>query len=234
MNKSLKETLTELKLDQAELEKLSKLSERRKIKDLLTLEAAKIATQLQKLEEEATQIEAGGENVSKPVSVVVPQRKSYEVKLNEYAWGQSKTNVTFYVNLPKVETIPKENVTCTFQPQSLELRIRGLENKDYLFVINKLLHAIDPEKSSIVIKTDSIKILAAKVDQTQTWSHVTLLEQRASEAKKFKTPGDGDSSGDGTQGLVDIMRDMYNQGDDEMKRTIAKAWAESQSKGPAF
>lgn len=26
----------------------------------------------------------------------------------------------------------------------------------------------------------------------------------------------------------------YQQGDDEMKRTIAKAWSESKSKGPAF
>jgi len=29
---------------------------------------------------------------------------------------------------------------------------------------------------------------------------------------------------------MDMMRKMYNEGDDEMKRTIAKAWTESQEK----
>ena len=29
---------------------------------------------------------------------------------------------------------------------------------------------------------------------------------------------------------MDLMRQMYNEGDDEMKRTIAKAWTESREK----
>ena len=29
---------------------------------------------------------------------------------------------------------------------------------------------------------------------------------------------------------MDLMRKMYNEGDDDMKRTIAKAWTESQEK----
>ena len=31
-------------------------------------------------------------------------------------------------------------------------------------------------------------------------------------------------------GLMNIMKQMYNDGDDEMKRTISKAWHESQEK----
>lgn len=31
-------------------------------------------------------------------------------------------------------------------------------------------------------------------------------------------------------GLMKLMQQMYNDGDDEMKRTIAKAWHESQEK----
>ncbi len=30
---------------------------------------------------------------------------------------------------------------------------------------------------------------------------------------------------------MSMMKQMYQDGDDEMKRTIAKAWTESQSKG---
>jgi calcyclin binding protein len=30
---------------------------------------------------------------------------------------------------------------------------------------------------------------------------------------------------------MDLMKNMYETGDDEMKRTIAKAWSEGQKKG---
>lgn len=39
-----------------------------------------------------------------------------------------------------------------------------------------------------------------------------------------------DAGKDPNEGIMDMMRKMYNEGDDEMKRTIAKAWTESQEK----
>ena len=30
--------------------------------------------------------------------------------------------------------------------------------------------------------------------------------------------------------MMNMMKDMYNNGDDDMKRTIAKAWTEQQDK----
>ena len=41
------------------------------------------------------------------------------------------------------------------------------------------------------------------------------------------------SSDDPNAGLMDMMKQMYDDGDDEMKRTIAKAWTESREKGGA-
>ncbi len=40
-------------------------------------------------------------------------------------------------------------------------------------------------------------------------------------AEKTEDPG---------AGLMSMMKQMYDSGDDEMKRTIAKAWHESQEK----
>lgn len=37
-------------------------------------------------------------------------------------------------------------------------------------------------------------------------------------------------SGDPGAGLMNVMKELYMSGDDEMKRTIAKAWTESQDK----
>ena len=39
-----------------------------------------------------------------------------------------------------------------------------------------------------------------------------------------------DKDEDPGAGLMKLMKQMYNDGDDEMKRTIAKAWHESQEK----
>ncbi|CDJ45922.1 calcyclin binding protein, putative [Eimeria brunetti] len=39
-----------------------------------------------------------------------------------------------------------------------------------------------------------------------------------------------DPSADPSQSIMDMMKNLYNQGDSEMKRTIAKAWTESQER----
>ena len=41
-----------------------------------------------------------------------------------------------------------------------------------------------------------------------------------------------DDDGDPSKGLMNMMKKMYDEGDDDMKRTIAKAWTESRDKNP--
>ena len=43
-------------------------------------------------------------------------------------------------------------------------------------------------------------------------------------------PPKTDKDEDPGLGLMKLMKQMYDEGDDEMKRTIAKAWQESQEK----
>ena len=47
---------------------------------------------------------------------------------------------------------------------------------------------------------------------------------------RMKPPKVDKDEGDPSQGLMKLMKQMYDEGDDEMKRTIAKAWHESQEK----
>lgn len=96
-----------------------------------------------------------------------------------------------------------------------------------------------------------ILINAAKVEQ-KTWDFVTETEKRASESKKLPSLDPNDKA-DPSEGLMSLMKNMqvmlhnnkkainyiyllfrYDQGDDEMKRTIAKAWHESRTKGPSY
>lgn len=60
---------------------------------------------------------------------------------------------------------------------------------------------------------------------------MTELEKRASESKKLDTGADDLSKdSDPSAGLMNIMKKMYESGDDDMKRMIAKAWTEGQEK----
>lgn len=75
--------MLQLKLDAAELHRLAELTERRRVKDILTIEAKKIETEISRLQEKA-----GGvilpSSASKDVSSVGKRIGPYDVKLNTY------------------------------------------------------------------------------------------------------------------------------------------------------
>jgi calcyclin binding protein len=54
--------------------------------------------------------------------------------------------------------------------------------------------------------------------------HVDELDGQEPEQNRDK------KSSDPTAGIMDMMKDMYEDGDEDMKRTIAKAWSESREK----
>ena len=56
------------------------------------------------------------------------------------------------------------------------------------------------------------------------------MTQVAADSKSKAMDPKPDASKDPSAGLMDMMKKMYEEGDDEMKRTIAKAWTEGQDK----
>ncbi|XP_018573684.1 calcyclin-binding protein [Anoplophora glabripennis] len=221
--------IEELKKDIAELEHFEKLATRQKNKDILSIEIRKLTSEVINLEEQYKNQLAVPTNSANPTQST---NRRYEVKLNNYAWDQSNKFVKFYVTLKDVHNIPAENIKCDFTPKNLELKVIDLENKDYVLRLNCLLRLIIPEQSNWKIKTDMVVINAAK-KEPENWSHVTEWEKKSSDAKNLK-PDLDDKNSDPSDGLMSLMKNMYEKGDDEMKRTIAKAWSESQSKLPQF
>jgi len=69
--------------------------------------------------------------------------------------------------------------------------------------------------------------LAKKI--AKEWSHVTLVEKIMKDAKS-SSMSDLNEESDPSASLMNLMKKMYQDGDDEMKKTIAKAWTESQEK----
>ncbi|KAF2901079.1 hypothetical protein ILUMI_05135 [Ignelater luminosus] len=217
--------MEELMKDLAELEALEPQVKRQRNKNIFSVEIRKLQSEISKLQET--------ENTQTSAAIpTAPSTKRYQIKLNNYAWDQSQKFVKFYVTLQKVQSLLPENVTCQFTTKSLELQVKDLENKDYSFTVNNLLMPINPSESNWKIKSDMILINAAKVEQ-KTWDFVTETEKRASESKKLPSVDPNDKA-DPSEGLMSLMKNMYDQGDDEMKRTIAKAWHESRTKGPSY
>ncbi|KAL0109312.1 hypothetical protein PUN28_014416 [Cardiocondyla obscurior] len=210
----------EMRLDIEELNRLLEQASRQRSKDILTLEIRKLQTELAKLEEQ--------KDTPAKTTAATQAQKCYEVKLNNYGWNQTNTTMKIYITLNNVHQLPKESIVCNFTEKSLDLRVFGLENKIYHFPINNLCAEIDTDKSNFKVKTDMIVVsLAKKV--AKDWSHVTLVEKRIKDAKSPSMPELGEDNDPGAS-LMNLMKKMYQDGDDEMKKTIAKAWTESQEK----
>ena len=74
------------------------------------------------------------------------------------------------------------------------------------------------------IWSSSVYTIILPVDFAE--SAIWLLLYSPSRTKPPKVDKDEDPG----VGLMKLMKQMYDEGDDEMKRTIAKAWHESQEK----
>ncbi|XP_011631093.1 calcyclin-binding protein [Pogonomyrmex barbatus] len=211
----------EMKLDIEELNSLLEQAKRQRIKDILMLEIRKLQTEMAKLLEQ-------NDIPIKPTSPSNSTQKCYEVKLNSYGWDQTSTTTKIYVTLMNVHQLPKEAIVCNFTERSLDIWVFGLENKNYHLPINNLCAEIDVDKSNFKVKTNMIVISLVK-RVAKDWSHVTLVEKRIKDAKSPSMPEMGEDSDPGAS-LMNLMKKMYQDGDDEMKKTIAKVWTESQEK----
>ncbi|KAK0073063.1 hypothetical protein PV326_013830, partial [Microctonus aethiopoides] len=216
----------DLKLDIDELALLLHQAKRQKTKDVLELQMRKLQTELSKLTEITMK-----NNENKCVKTnTSSETKCYEVKLTNYCWDESDKFMKLYVTLNKVQTLPSESINCDFTERSINLRVMGLENRNYQLPISNLCEEIDPTKSHYKVKNDMIVIFLAK-KAPKTWSHVTKIEKTIKDSKTTKP--DMDDHADPESSLMNLMKKMYQDGDDNMKRTIAKAWTESQDKKSA-
>jgi calcyclin binding protein len=150
---------------------------------------------------------------------VISDRAAY-VPIDKFyfdAGGYSGAWVTLYIDLPGVgSTVDKENITCQFTSRSLDLIVKGYQGKNYRLFKDNLENDIDDSKSKRVIKADKILIKLAKKKTSygsfDHWSDLT--------AKKKKPAMDKDK--DPQAGIMDLMKEMYESGDDNMKKVIGE------------
>ncbi|CAF1167202.1 unnamed protein product, partial [Didymodactylos carnosus] len=217
-----------LNLDIDEIKKFHEQSQRPRIKQFLEIQLRKYQTELLSLKEKQQQQndnKTGEKAVSAQASATTSTNRSYNKDITLYAWDQSDKFVKLYVqDLNGVSNLAEDQIKCTFEQRGFQLEINNLNNVNYTFKLRKLLNEILPNESSYKLKKDSVVIMLRKKDPKQ-WECVIQDDKKAD--KKLPKMDDRKDPGDS---LMNMMKQMYDEGDDEMKRTIAKAWTESREK----
>ena len=142
--------------------------------------------------------------------------------VSSYGWDQSNKFVTVYVSgLDGVGELPKENIVCSFEEDSFDLTVKDLNGKSYRLNVTNLDKSIDVKKSKIKVKSSRVNVMLRKVDGKYGPDHWSDLRSKQSKDAKNRLEKDPSA------GIMDLMKDMYNSGDDKMRETIGKAMLES-------
>ncbi len=171
--------------------------------------------------------------ISKPISTgaaLNTPSATYQ-SIDRFAFDAGTNNdkfVTLYVPLPGVGLIEnkKEKITCDFGVDSFDVIVRDLDGKSYRLKKDKLEHDIVPEKSKYIVKADKIVVKLHKVkgEMGGGFSLWTKLTDPKWKDKKKKNV-------DPSAGLMDMMKDMYNSGDEKMKQVIAESMMKNRNGG---
>ncbi|KAJ1074842.1 hypothetical protein K5549_019290, partial [Capra hircus] len=218
--------LTQLQKDLEEVKVLLEKATRKRVRDALTAEKSKIEIEMKNKMQQKSQRKAELTENEKPAAVVAPITTGYTVKISNYGWDQSDKFVKIYITLPGVHQVPAESVQVNFTERSFDLLVKNLNGKSYSMIVNNLLKPISVEGSSKKVKTDTVLILCRKKAENTRWDYLTQVEKECKEKEKPSY----DTETDPSEGLMNVLKKIYEDGDDDMKRTINKAWVESREK----
>ncbi|KAG5847686.1 hypothetical protein ANANG_G00128810 [Anguilla anguilla] len=217
----LSEQISQLESDLQEINFLLEKSDRKRVQDVLTQEKKKVEREIALKQQQKDQLanKEAGDCVQSSVS------KGYTVKISNYGWDQSDKFVKIYITLKGVHKIAAENVQTSFTERSFSVFVKDLDGKNHQMVVKNLLCPIDVQESCQKIKTDMVLVMCKKKTQKK-WECLTQVEKLTKEKEKPSHEENADPS----DGLMTMLKKIYSEGDDEMKRTINKAWSESQEK----
>ena len=227
--------------DKAELQNFLKLSQRPNVQQYLSQEIARLTA----IESTQTSSVSGlnlsaqlsqGKSVksikkkqtktpkapTKPPSAV-PGAK-YIVP-SSFGWDQKGDWVTVSIrDLPGVGSLDSSKIVCNFTSDSFDLCIHDLDGKNYRVLRDNLDKDIIPDESKLKIKSSKVYIKLKKIPGEYGADHWTELTSKKSKKDKRSAKK---KKADPMGGIMDLMKDMYDNGDEKMKGVIGKAMYDS-------
>lgn len=137
--------------------------------------------------------------------------------------GYDKPTVTIDIRFKGIEQLPAEKITCDFTTSSFDLKIFGYEGKNHRMLKTNLEKDIVVAESSVRVKKNHVIITLQKVKGQygyDSWSSLCAKGGKRKETKKDENPQDS---------IMSMMKDMYDDGDDNMKKIIGEAMLKSRT-----
>jgi calcyclin binding protein len=116
-----------------------------------------------------------------------------------------------------------DQVDVIFDKWSVELRLRGYRGQNYIFSVKKLFAEIVTADSKYLLKNNSLTLVLVK-RENKSWTQIAYKED------KLGKPEKEEKAEDPSAGIMNMMKKMYEDGDENMKRTIAEAWTKANDK----
>ncbi|XP_021771556.1 calcyclin-binding protein-like [Chenopodium quinoa] len=137
--------------------------------------------------------------------------------LSSFSWGQDYDKVKIHLSLKGVQ---EEKMEKNINPNSIEFKFHDVQGKNYQFAIPKLSKDIVSDQTKVKVKPTRVIVHLVKASKGK-WQDLHYKED--------KLKPNLDKEKDPMAGIMDLMNDMYEEGDEEMKKTIAKAWTDARS-----
>lgn len=144
--------------------------------------------------------------------------------ISKYALDTSSEKfVKIYLTegLENLKEIDKANIRSKFTKSSFDIYILNWKGKNFRFSCFNLAHEIK-EGESYTKATSSGLVIYLRKSGSEYWDSLEKKKSLLGEDSKDKL-----KNKDPNESLMDMMKEMYQNGDPEMKKMIAEAWTKS-------
>jgi calcyclin binding protein len=231
----MSESLEEIQLDLEELKSLLAQAKRKKVRTFLNNQIAIL--------ENKTQSSHAQKNSSSSSTLIATTNSTSATTntgtsttgdvtkftpITTYSFDQDEHKVNVYIHLRGISP-EKTTVDLQCTEQSFDLKLFHVTTWDesnqrqvlrnYRLNIMKTDGPIDKLKSSVKVKKDCVILTLIKTNDR----HWLQLPYKKMVGEDFDP-----ERHDPAKGLIGMMKQLYEEGDEEMKRTIAKTWAQTE------
>lgn len=217
--------------DIEELSKLISLATRPNIKRQLEDYKSNLTTLLK--EEEKKLEEAKKKESEKPSTNPTPENQKINIQftsVTKYAFDTSNDKyIKLYLtdNFENIKTFKSENIKSIFTKSTFDICIMNWKDKNYRFSCFNLNKEIKPDDSYVKQTNSGLIVYLAKAKAGDYWDALEKKKSLFGDKDGENDPTKFDKNKDPNASLMEMMRDMYQNGDPEMKRMIAEAWTKS-------
>ena len=148
--------------------------------------------------------------------------------IKKYAWDQSSKSIKIYFDVSPVDGHELKSPKLQATSDKVDFQVT-CGARVHRLLIHPLSKSINSEMASYKTKDSGTVVLTLPKPSSEHW---TELKAKPMKANSSGAPN-FDKDADPQANLMSMMKNMYEEGDDDMKRTIAKAWTEGQQKSRA-